>query len=273
LSFEILGVGLTVACDDPEIRSLLLAHYGQMRADPPRATLAYRAGRGAGGRGFFFTLEGQPPCPAADSAAFLALFDGDVTIALERARPDLYYLHAAALVFEEAVTILVAPSGGGKSISTWALSHHGFAYLSDELAPIDLRSLVVHPYARALCLKREPPDEYALPPETVHTDRTIHVPAGVMPGGLGERPRQLRAIFFLEHRPDLPDGSLRSVSPGEAAARLYANALNPLAHPADGLHGAVRVAAAGAAHLVVTPDLRTTCRLIRSALAGSGRRA
>ena len=29
---------------------------------------------------------------------------------------------------------------------TWALSHHGFRYLSDELAPIDPGTLRVHPF-------------------------------------------------------------------------------------------------------------------------------
>ena len=117
LSFEILGVGVSVACDDPELCSLLMTHYGPMRADVADPTLAYRAGRRAGGRGFFFAPEGQPPRLAADGSDFLAVFDGDVTISLERVRPDLYYLHAAALVFGGAATILVAPSGGGKSIA------------------------------------------------------------------------------------------------------------------------------------------------------------
>jgi hypothetical protein len=268
LSFEILGVGLTVACDDAGLRSLLLTHYGRMRASPAGPTLAYRAGRVDDGSGYFYAPDGGPPNRVADSAALLNHFDGDVTIALERARPDLYFLHAAALVFDGAVTLLVAPSGGGKSISSWALTHHGFAYLSDELAPIDLRSVTVHAYTRALCLKRRPPDEYPLPPDAVFTSRTIHVPVDALPGGTADAPGPVRAMFFLHYRPDLPQGSLHRVTAGEAAARLYPNALNPLAHPGEGLQGALRVATTAAAYRLVTPDLGTTCRLIRSALAG-----
>ena len=98
----------------------------------------------------------------------------------------------------------------------------------------------------------------------------MHVPPRALPGGLADRPHRLRTLFFLQYRPDLSDGSVRPVSPGEAARRLYANALNPLAHPADGLDGALRVAAAGVAYLLVTPDLRTTCRLDR-VRSGRGR--
>ena len=52
---------------------------------------------------------------------------------------------------------VLGKTGAGKSTTAWGLLHHGFSYLSDELAPIDLETLEVLPYRHALCLKRRPP--------------------------------------------------------------------------------------------------------------------
>jgi hypothetical protein len=93
----------------------------------------------------------------------------ELTIDLQKIRRELYFLHAASLSLAGQGLLIVAASGRGKSTTAWALLHHGFDYLSDELAPVDLGSLRVQPYPHALCLKKAPPLPYSLPERTLRT--------------------------------------------------------------------------------------------------------
>ena len=162
--------------------------------------------------------------------------------------------------------MLVANSGGGKSTTTWALCHHGFRYLSDELAPIDLKLLEVFPYSHALNLKREPPSPYDLPEQTIRTSRTLHVPVTAFPGRASGAPTRLVAIFFVSYRPDERSPGATRISQAEAATRLFANALNPLAHPGEGLDGVLEIAARCSSFELVTNDLAQTCGVVKQTM-------
>ena len=266
LQLSVLERGVRVECDDPAAHALLRAAYGAMEGDARRADLAYRIRRGAGAAAFSLERRGRAALDAKDEGHLLALFDEDITVALQRLRPDLYVLHAAVLTYRDAVVMLVAPSGGGKSTLCWALLQHGFRYTSDELAPVELATLDVHPYPRTLILKREPAPPYQLPARTLRTSRGFHVAAGDLPASPDVRVARLTTVFFLDHRPQAPGPALRPVSAAEAGARLFANALNPLAHEGGGLDGAIRIARGLSSFELVTHDLGETCRLVRATL-------
>ncbi len=175
-------------------------------------------------------------------------------------------MHSAAAEVEGRACLLIAQSGGGKSTTVWALLHHGFGYLSDELAPIDLASMQVHAYAHALALKRRPPPPYALPAETIRTPHTLHVPAQHMPRVASTESCHLAAMFFVTYDPTASAPGVHSISCGEAGARLYANALNQLAHANAGLDAAVCIAESVPSFALDSADLAATCALIRSTL-------
>ena len=247
---------------DAETGALLLKTYGFMRGDRAPADLSYRVGRRGKGPGFFIESDHRERLTVRDPAEFLAIFDEDLAIELQKRRRDLYFLHSAVMSLEARAIMLVGRSGAGKSTMTWALSHHGFGYLSDELGPVDLDAMTVHPFPRAVCLKRQPPAPYPLPEGAIHTSRTIHIPTDSLPGPVGEVPTPLAEIFFLGYSPDAAGPSIRRISTAEAGARLYANALNQLAHPASGLDGAIRLAARHPCFELTTADLGTTCHLL-----------
>jgi hypothetical protein len=188
-----------------------------------------------------------------------------LTVELQKRCPDLYFLHAAALEWKGKAYLLAAESGGGKSTTTWALLHHGFRYLSDELSPIDPRSLKVFPYPHALCLKRRPSD-YPLPAGTVDLGRTLHVPVDLLPSEAITEPVPLAGLFLVSYRPDLDAPELRSVTAAEAGARLYLTALNALSHASRGLDAAVHIAEQVPCFAIHTAGLPATCALIRSVL-------
>lgn len=231
LHLRALGCNIVIHCQaSPDICRALDITFGGMRTPsaPGRANLEYTVRQ----TDSEILLEADStPIPAEDVADLLYRLDKSITLALQRVRSDLCFLHSGAVVGPSGrVIVLTAASGSGKSTLTWALLHHGFGYLSDELAPIDPQTLVVHGYPHALCLKRKPPEPYHLPSATLETSHTWHVPvAGAPDQG------SLAAIFFVGHRYPEHHPILTDLSPARAAMHLYANTLNPLAHPNDGL--------------------------------------
>ena len=163
---------------------------------------------------------------------------------------------------DRAVWLFVGASGAGKSTTAWGLLHHGFNYLSDELAPIELDTLEVLPYPHALCLKRRPPPPYLLPAESLDLGRTIHVPARSLPSLSRLDACALQAVFFVGQDARGREPVLRRVSTAEAAARLYVSTLNALAHEARGLDAVLRVAGRVPCFVLQAGDLQRTCELI-----------
>ena len=219
LSFEILSVGLHVGCTDPELRALIQANWGHMESPTAAPDIVYSVtATGPPQRISIVSPGQQEPLLSADLGEFLYDLEKEITIELQLRRADLFFLHAAAAEFKGRACLLIAESGGGKSTTLWALLHHDFAYLSDELAPLDLTSLSVHPYQHALCLKRPPPAPYALPPGTVSTPHTLHVPVDLLPGRAADechraRPRDSLPARKDRARNDRGTGSGRDSSP------------------------------------------------------------
>ena len=256
-----------IQCNDETVYQLLKAGYGGLAIPHGKVPdLSYTVGHREVDAGYFLRREGQARLDAPDIAEFLFFFEKDLTIELQRCRPDLYFLHAAAVALGEKAALLVAPSGTGKSTTAWGLLHTGFRYLSDELAPVNLDRMTVSPYPHALCLKREPPGPYPLPVDTLRTSETFHVPVEHLPAKMVSMPVVLAAIFFLRREGAHEQPSTREVSVGEASARLLANALNPLAHRADGLDAAIEIARQVRCFELHVTGLVETCETIHQTL-------
>ena len=231
--------------------------------------IAYTIGQADVDSGYWLTRTGQARIDARDVAEFLYFFEKDLTIELQRRRPDLYFIHAAAVGLDGKAAIIVAPSGTGKSTTTWGLLHAGLRYLSDELAPVDMATMTVHPYAHALCLKSEPPGPYPLPLETLRTAETLHVPVRFLPTEAALLPTALAHTIFLKRDVSLDHPGIREVNAGEAAVRLLANALNPLAHRGDGLDAAIEIARHTRSVELQVAGLAETCEAVRAILGVS----
>ena len=268
LFLSVLGCRVKIVCEEEKTRSLLAANFSLTSETPQKVDLDYVVGRGDKPSSFFLRMGKAPPIVADDEGEFLFLFEESLTLALQRLRSDLYFFHAAALAHGGKAYLLVAPSGSGKSTTTWALLHHGFAYMSDELGPVDLDTNEVHPYSHALCLKQEPPSGYPLPADVLRTTRTLHVPTGSLPSGVSAGPLPLAATFFVQYNSKAHNPTIQPLGKAEASIRLFANALNPLAHPGSGLDGSIKVATMSACFKLTTADLPSSCQLVRTAITG-----
>jgi hypothetical protein len=212
-------------------------------------------------------MPGQRAVPddIEDVEEWLQWLDEDLAIALQELRPDLYFLHAAALTWGERTILLATPSGGGKSTTCWALLQEGFGYLSDELAPIELSTLRVYPYPRALALKQAPPPPYDLPVGALRLPRLVYVGRPHLRSRLSTEVRGLNAVFFLNRAPERPVGA-RRLSVSEATARVYAQSLNALAHADEGLQAAIRIASSVPCFELFTGQLPAVAAMVRAAL-------
>jgi hypothetical protein len=152
-----LGVAVALTADPPSLRAHFDAVYRLFRAPgeaddaAPDAQLALHLQGDANG----------------ESAALRVLHAGGGN-AVDRGDPDMLCLRAAAHVYplsplplvHAAVVaraggalLLCASSGTGKTTLALALTRHGFDFLSDELAPLDLEGRTVLPFPRALGLR------------------------------------------------------------------------------------------------------------------------
>lgn len=272
LSFMILGQHVQITCRDTLLTKVVLANYGSLvaRLDRHRVPdLRYVVARRAGPNPYSLACRGRPAVAMPDIGDLLFHLDRDLTVALQQRRPDLLFLHAAALEHGGRACLLAGESGHGKSTTSWGLLHHGFRYLSDELSPIDLDSLQVLPFARALCLKQLPPAAYPLPAtDVLDFGRTIRVPVQAMPDPNAAGPCELAAVLFVRHRKDLLEPVLRAIGCAEASARMYAVTLNALAHSGQGLDAVVRIAEQIPCFSLESADLRPTCDIVSRLLVG-----
>ena len=266
IELSTFGCDIRIDCRDRRAKSLILANYGGLKGPCKESQIYYLITRDPTSQRLTINRDGREPLVARDDGEFLFQFEKDMTIQLQKLRPELYFLHGAALEFAGRAVLLIAPSGGGKSTTTWGLLHHGFRYLSDELAPVRLESMEVYPYPHAICFKREPPKPYLLPKGTIHTSRTMHVPAELLPADIVNEPARMSAILFLQQSSLSSAPTIRSITKGEAAARLYANALNGLAHEGDGIDGAIEIARRHLCFELTIGDLPATCALVKNTL-------
>ena len=253
--------GIYVDCKDEQAGSLLNDVYCYFKRPVRHAVIRFLIYRDKISGRLLIQRHGASPEIADDESEFLYLFDKNVTIETQKLRPDLYFVHGAALADDRHALALVAPSGHGKSTTTWGLLHHGLQYLSDELAPIDLTEMRVHPFPHAICLKALPHADYPLPKGTIYTPRRLYVPA-VDPCQITLEALPLKAIFFLRFNDNISRPVLNPVRQAEAAVRLFTNALNPLAHTGEGLDAAIEIVSRARCFELLSSDLTLTCKLI-----------
>jgi len=269
IELSVFDCDIRVECSDPQAESLLNGNYGWFEQPVEEAQIAYRITRRGPGEGRLIARDGAAPEMARDDGEFLYMFEKDMTIELQKLRSDLYFVHAAVVELEGHALALVAPSGYGKSTTTWGLLHYGFKYLSDELAPVHLSAMQVHPFPHALCLKALPPNDHPLPGETIFTSRTAHVPAQFLPCETLSETVPLHAVFFLRFVDEISEPVLKPMAKGEAATRLFTNALNPLAHSGEGLEGAIEIVSKTHCFELLSSNLTSTCELVKSTFLSS----
>lgn len=243
LNLEVMGCHFSVDCRDSTSPGIIAACYSAFltgQAEPGGVATHYRIlGADSGWR---LECEGDV-IDCATLADLIYDFEKDMTVRVQLQRPDLLFIHGAVVAKDDRCVIIAGESGAGKSTLCWTLCNAGFEYLSDELAPVEPGAGIVQPYPHALCLKSRPTFMRELSPRVVDAERTLHIPLSDIPGPHALSATKLAAIVFIDKTVDIKRGALpQEIGAAEAAARLYANSLNQLAHEREGLGAVSRIA-------------------------------
>lgn len=268
LNFAVVGTHARVACADSAIADLVRRNYSACLDTTSAADIDYEIGRDDSGF-YLRRTDGAAghAWGALDAAELIFLLEKDLILEAQVRRSDLYFLHAAAVAMHGRAMLLIGRSGSGKSTTCWGLLHHGCSYLSDELAPLDLRDFTVTPYPHAVCLKSEPDAPYSLPTTTLRTDTTLHVPAAALPCSVVAAQTPLQAIVHVQHIGTDQPPALSRLSAAQAGMLVYANALNPLCHPGDGLDAALEIASRYPVYSLTTGALDASIGTLLDAMA------
>lgn len=261
------GINIDVSADETTANLLKQNYSGLLdHKDTYNKALAYETSYDAEKNQFKIKVDGpdKETIEVDNDSDFIYFFEKSVTIQSQKLRPDLFFIHSAALKLGDKTILIMGPSGAGKSTTTYALTQHGFVYLSDELSPIDLNTMMVSPYPHALCLKNVPPAPYNLPKNMLKTERTMHVPVESLHSGFQHTASPVSHVFFVQYNPQRKDVVMDPVSKASASILLYTNGLNHLCHDNAGLPAATKIATHCDCYSLEFSDVTQACEEIKS---------
>lgn len=249
------AVDVQLSCDVPQILDdylELYEHHACNALQEFRLHLAISSRRSKpwARREYYVQMPGREHVIGTEIRAGLPDVEALINQEVIRHYRQFLQLHACVMEYNGQGVLLPADSGTGKSSLAAGLIQRGWRYLSDELALIDSRTRVVHPFPKALCIKEsgfELLDSMGLNSAQHPTyllrgryPRLYLNPADVRPDCLG-RPCQVRWCFFLA-RKGANRPWLRQPTTGETAMYMYRAGLNTLAHHQQGLDATVGLA-------------------------------
>jgi hypothetical protein len=160
------------------------------------------------------------PCETTVSDSYISPYVlWEVTrLVLERAHP-LIPVHAAAVARGGRALVLAGRSHAGKSTLAGWLTAHGWSFLTDEVALLELGQdglTLVHPFWRPIGVRRPGPLDHLI--DVPNTNPEVLIPASEL-GTLGPA-APLAAIVFPRYvegaessvRPETPAASVRELS-------------------------------------------------------------
>jgi hypothetical protein len=86
----------------------------------------------------------------------LQCVEHEVLLHLIQARPDLLWFHGAAAASAGRAVVIAGPAGQGKSTLVTTLCANGWAYLSDDILPLDMASSQVIPFPQTPAVRIDP---------------------------------------------------------------------------------------------------------------------
>jgi hypothetical protein len=167
-------------------------------------------------------LPGEPRLPFDEPWTLAEVLRYHLAEGALRNTSGLVLVHGAAVVRDGTAVLLVGPSGAGKTSLTLALLAAGWSLGSDDAAPLDPATGLIHPFPKSLGI-RDPalwhafaPDDWT-PPWPEHEKSPVLVPPRLF--ARMTRPFPAGWIAFVEFDGDDPP-RLERLSSARTATRL-----------------------------------------------------
>lgn len=138
---------------------------------------------------------------------------------LIQARPDLLWLHAGATALGGRAVLLPGPRGHGKSTLVAGLNARGWAYLSDDIVPLDLESGAIIPFPQSPAIREYPGEQ--MPDEWLRLPSKVDVALAAV----CREPVNASAVVFPAYRPGTA-AELVHCPPATAAVELLQHCWN-----------------------------------------------
>lgn len=186
--------------------------------------------------------------------------------------PQYLQLHASSMEIDGFGIIFPGDSGFGKSTLTAGLLARGWKYLCDEFALIHTDTLMLHPYPRAICLKRPsyPVIEslglklHARPNYWKGSKGFVGFvnPLEVRPDAIG-RVCPIRYVIFPRYTPGAKP-ALIPVSRAEAAFDLHRVCFNLFGCNALGVDVLASMIRSAQCYRMISGEIKETCELVQN---------
>ena len=223
-------------------------------------------------RRYALYLDDQLLTTSADPVRPFSFLLSEVTQGVVETAADCLLLHAAGAEARGEAFVFPGPSGAGKTTLAAGLVRSGFGYVSDEVVAVDLNTLNIRPYPKALSIDKgswgvlsdlEP----SLGPElAMYAGPQWQVPAkAISPGVIAGLcvPCYLVALCY---RPG-PSSELVPLSRAEAVAVLAGNSFNFTQLGKRGLEALAEIAHRSSCYRLFVGDLEEASSLLHGLLA------
>jgi hypothetical protein len=160
-----------------------------------------------------------------DLPSLLPLLKDEIRLQFMRSRPDLLWLHAAAVERNGNALLIAGRSGQGKSTLSTHLCDNGWRLLSDDVAPVRMTTDTVIPFPQTP-VRRMNPGRTVADVEIPRLSREVIAYAN---DAVFRAEAELGAVLFVRFDMD-SDASLQSIRPGPAALELLRNLTNFMDH-------------------------------------------
>ena len=228
MSIELLGTAFEVRSEDPRIADLLETLWAPFL--PPVTAPNREVSQGVHIEVRFDQVEarwtlclpGEEPLEESDPWHLLDEIRYFMVEEAARRATSTVGLHSGVVGREGSTVLIAGPSGTGKTSLTLAFVEAGWAYGSDDLAPIDSATGEVTPFPKPLGVRVRPGWElqrakWSLPDWMPEPEETFALPATVLPL-LEMAPRMPTAMLFPRFEPGASP-KITEISPAAAAAR------------------------------------------------------
>ena len=256
LFIEFDGCQLEVRTDIPGARELFERIYRPMLV----SQLTSSAGRlDLVRNGTGYTIRGLETVDVLEQPAELLTnyLTREVLLMFIKARPDLLWIHAAAVEKNGSALLIAGPSGQGKSTLATRLCDIGWRFLSDDTAPVRMEIDEVLPFPQSARRRKYPGREFVAGELGKLEKEEVPIPETSV--WLESAP--IRGIVFpLFKHGAAPVLTLRS--PGDAALDLLRNCTNFPDHRETGVERVASLARAVPMYHLTYGDGRAAARVL-----------